>query len=348
MQLGNVMTVSAGKSSPRRGTMTVDSPVVEFPFDLDPFDFDVGHWGASLLMQGELLLSLLDAAEIHSVVEVGAYAGTLTRLLVLWAEQADATVAAIDPSPQPALAALADEFPQLSLVRETSLAALPVTAPTDAVVLDGDHNYYTVTEELKAIERWDRHWPLVLMHDVGWPHGRRDDYFDPEQIPAQARQPVHEGGHLFPGVEEVQEYGLPYKWPAVREGGSGNGVRTAVEDFVATRPELQLAVIPGFFGLGVVWSRSADYARQVAAIAVPLATDPVRNRLEENRVLHLASAQLLYARASEAEAKLSRIEPLLEAMLNSRAFWAAEMFLTARQRGKPIFSRRAIRKARAN
>ena len=342
MQVRNAGTVAGA-----RAPVTLHSPVVDYPYGLDPYEFDVGYWGASLLMQGELLIALLEAGESRSVIEVGAYAGALTRLLVRWAADAGATVAAIDPAPQPALVALADEHPELSLVRDTSLAALPQTAPTDAVVLDGDHNYYTVTEELKAIAGWEGSWPLVLLHDVGWPHARRDDYFDPEQIPADARQPVHEGGAVVPDVAEVQEQGLRYKWPAAREGGPANGVRTAVEDFAAAHPELQLAVIPGFFGLGVLWDRNAPYAERVAAVAVPLASDPVRARLEHNRVVHLANGQLLYARAAEAEAKLARLEPLLEAMLNSRAFWAAELFLTARQRGKPVFSRRAIREARA-
>ena len=31
--------------------------------------------------------------------------------------------------------------------------------------------------------------PLLLFHDVCWPHGRRDDYFAPEPIPERYRQP---------------------------------------------------------------------------------------------------------------------------------------------------------------
>ena len=59
-------------------------------------------------------------------------------------------------------------------------------------MIDGDHNYYTVSEELRLIgERAPgAELPLLLFHDVRWPHGRRDDYFDAEQIPAEARHPV--------------------------------------------------------------------------------------------------------------------------------------------------------------
>ena len=53
------------------------------------------------------------------------------------------------------------------------------------VVIDGDHNYYTVSEELRLIgERAaGAELPLLLFHDVCWPHARRDDYFAPELIP---------------------------------------------------------------------------------------------------------------------------------------------------------------------
>ncbi len=326
--------------------MTVHSPVVNFPYGLNPYDNDPGAWGASLLFQGELLLSLLDAAGVRSVIEVGAYAGDLTRLLVLWAQEAGASVSAIDPSPQPELVELDAARPELKLVRQTSLDALPVTTPTDAVILDGDHNWYTVTEELKAIASWQADWPLVLLHDVGWPHGRRDDYFLPEQIPDGARQPTAPESSLYPGTEGTQTGGLRYNWPAAREGGPRNGVRTAVEDFVADRPELSFAALPAFFGLGVVWRTDAPWAEAIKAIVTPRVADPVLARLETNRVLHLASAQAQYARAAEAEARLARLEPVLEAMLNSRAFWAAESFLRLRQRGHPIFSRQAIRDAR--
>ena len=49
----------------------------------------------------------------------------------------------------------------------------------DAMIIDGDHNYYTVSEELAgsvSAARAARYMPLLLLHDVGWPHARRDAY----------------------------------------------------------------------------------------------------------------------------------------------------------------------------
>jgi len=320
---------------------------VDLPFGLNPYDNDPGAWGASLLNNAELLLACLDAAQARSVAEVGAYAGDLTRLLLLWAERADARVIAIDPSPQPELEHLERERSELELIRETSFEAFEHIPLPDALVLDGDHNYYTLIEELQRITRRSEaegiELPLLLLHDVCWPHGRRDDYFDPAQIPAEYRQPIVPEGGLYPGVEGIREGGMPYHNPAAREGGPRNGVLTAVEDFLAAHQGLRLAVIPAFFGLGVMWREDAPYAGELARIVEPWDRNPLLERLERNRVLHLASSQVQLNLATNAQEKVRRQEALLQRMLASRAFAAAELFLRVRQRGKPIFSRSQIR-----
>ena len=158
--------------------------------EFDPYLNDPERWGVSMAQVAEIMLACLDAARAKSVAEVGAFAGDLTRVLVAWAARAAATVQAIDPAPQPELERLAAEHPELDLIRQPSLDALPAISLPDAIVIDGDHNYYTVNAELRIIgERAaGAELPLLLFHDVGWPHGRRDDYFDPRQIPSEARR----------------------------------------------------------------------------------------------------------------------------------------------------------------
>ena len=55
---------------------------------------------------------------------------------------------------------------------------------------------------------------------------------------------------------------------------------TAVEDFVRAHEELRLAVVPAFFGFGVVWHRDATWAGDVAAILDPWDRNPLLERLE--------------------------------------------------------------------
>jgi SAM-dependent methyltransferase len=322
---------------------------------IDPFANDPGHWGASLANNAELMIGCLDATGARSVVEVGAYAGDLTGLLLEWAAGPGAQVVAVDPSPQPELVQLSEERSDLQLIRETSHAALQHIPLADAVVIDGDHNYYTVSEELRLIgERAAGvDLPLLMFHDVCWPHGRRDDYYAPELIPEEYRQPTVEGGGLFPGESGIRPGALPYRWPAAKEGGPRNGVLTAVEDFVEARDGLRLAVVPAFFGLGVVWHRDAPWAEAVAEILEPWDRNPLLERLEENRVFHLASVHFQMVQASIAQQRNARHEELLRRLLDSSAFSVAEKLSRLRQRlgiatGVSTVSKEDVRRALAD
>src|SRR3954447_15572440 len=293
------------------------------------------------------MLPCLDAAGARSVVEVGAFAGDLTRVLVAWAAQAGATVGAVDPSPQEGLLALEREHPELELVRETSLEALPRIPLPDAVVIDGDHNWWTVSEELRILaERAPgADLPLLLFHDVCWPHARRDDYFDASLIPVEHCQPVAgDRGGIFPGETGIREGGgLPYPRSADHEGGPENGVLTAIEDFVAGHEGMRLVVVPAFFGFGVVWHTGAPWSDTLAAILDPYDRHPVLERLEANRVHHLAMSE---TRQKEIERR-ERQGLLLETLLESRAFALAEKLSKVRARvgGAPPLERDDIRRA---
>jgi hypothetical protein len=325
------------------------APMEPVRFKIDPFANDPGAWSASLVHNAEFVIGVLDASQVRSIGEVGAYAGDLTRLLLDWAGETGARVIAIDPSPQPELEQLEGERPELDLVRRTSIDAFQTMEIPEAMILDGDHNYYTVSEELRLLaERAGDELPLLLLHDVGWPHGRRDDYFDPEQIPEEHRHPLAPEQGLYPGVEGTREGGLPYHWPAAREGGPRNGVLTAIEDFVGGRDDLRLAVVPTFFGLGVLWRLDAAYADALAELLDPWDRNPILERLERNRVLHLASSQVQLNLAVKAEKKAARLEPILHKLLESRAFALAEQYTRLRERGEPAFSREEIRRALAS
>ena len=309
----------------------------------DPYLNDPQRWGVSLAQSAEIMLPCLDAAGARSVVEVGAFAGDLTRVLVDWAAAAGATVGAVDPAPQDGLVALAREHPELELIRETSLEALPRIPLPDAVVIDGDHNFHTVREELRILG--DRgpgaDLPLLLFHDVRWPHGRRDDYFDPDAIPAEHRHPVAgDAGGLFPGDPGLRAGGLPYPRSAAHEGGAANGVLTAVEEFAAARGDVRLAVVPAFFGFGVLWPLDAPYATGLAAILDPL---------EANRVHHLAQGHVTRSELWAEREQRARQEALLRRLLESSAFGVAERLSRLRRRAgvatdASVISREEIRR----
>ena len=309
-------------------------------------------WGSSLANLAELLIPVLDAARAASVVEVGAHAGDLTRELLEWAGHGDArgdgAVIAIEPEPPASLLELAREHPELEVVRGTSHEALRRIPLPDAVIVDGDHNYYTVGEELRILDErasWSEG-PLVMFHDVCWPLGRRDAYYAPERVPEDERPgPIVHGARVMPGEPGLVSGGLPYLWAADREGGPRNGVLTAIEDFVADRDRLRLAVVPAFFGLGVLWHVEAPWADDVAAVVGPWDRNPILGRLEANRVFHLAEKQRQFSELLGAQERAAVQEGVLKAMLNSRAFALGEWVSRLRKGGRPAFSREHVRRA---
>jgi hypothetical protein len=325
-----------------------------FPFDLDPRARDPGDWGTSLLYNAEFVLTCLDAVQARSVCEIGGFRGELTELLLRRAAAEGGTVTVVDTAPHPDLEALAAAHADLELRVTDSHAALAEIPLADAIVLDGDHNYYTVSGELRIIAdraaEADRTFPLVLLHDVGWPHARRDDYYVPERIPAEHRQPLAEAG-LFPGQPGTVHGGIPCDNPAAEEGGPRNGVLTAIEDFLVTRDSLRLAVVPAFYGLGVVWDESDPHAAEVARSLALWDRHPLLQRMEDNRLLHLANTHVLFIAAEEArervavrDRKLQRQAELLSRMNGSRVFWAAQLLLRLRHR-RAVVSPRQMRRA---
>ena len=150
----------------------------------------------------------------------------------------------------------------------------PRPPPVDVALVDGDHNWYTVYHELRMLAETARiaarPLPVIIMHDVLWPYGRRDLYYDPRTIPEEFRQPYEQRG-MAPGVTELLKNGglNPTLHNAVREGGPRNGVMTALEDFLGERGQaMRTVIVPFHFGLAIVVDeeRLAEHKQLVAVL----------------------------------------------------------------------------------
>jgi hypothetical protein len=303
--------------------------------------------GYSLSNVRELLLGCLEAVHARSILEIGSYEGDLTVEVLAWAKESGAEVATVDPDPPPKLRERSRAHPELVVHEATSHEVLAeLEAAPDAVIIDGDHNYFTLSEELRLIAglAGGDPLPLLMFHDVCWPHARRDTYYDADRIPEDERPPVGRDVGLAPGNPGVDTSGLPYPWAALQEGGPRNGTLTAIEDFMASREGLRLAIVPAFFGFGALWPEEIRGADGLAELLDPFDRHPVLERLERNRVEHLVAGFARGVRIAELEDRVRRQEYLLRQMLDSRAFTVAEYVSRAYQRGEPTFSREKLRR----
>jgi hypothetical protein len=280
------------------GTVAVMSPDAARPSRDDP----------ALLFAvkelAEVMLAAFEVAGVRSVVEIGADGGLSTAALLEWVTARDGRLVTVDPGVSAEVRRLGSSSPLLSVIESTSESALAGLPAHDAYVLDGDHNYATVTAEIGAIVATaaaaGRH-PVLAVADVGWPCGTRDLYYDPERLPPDAVHPYDFGG-VVPWSKETVTGGFRGEGHfafATVEGGPRNGVRTALDDFLAGHEGWEVASIPSVFGLALVWPTAAPWAGAVRVAVGGFDDHPVLARLEANRIL-------LYLRLIEAQDELAR------------------------------------------
>jgi hypothetical protein len=150
--------------------------------------------------------------------------------------------------------------PRVHVRKGTSLEILPSLHETfDCILIDGDHNWYTVYEELQTIFSRNLLRPggIVFFHDVEWPWGRRDMYYQPELIPSSYVHDWKQKG-LVRGKSELSEEATSHDYfkKATHEGGPRNGVLTAIEDFLGEhKGDCRFFRVRAGCGLGVMQYR---------------------------------------------------------------------------------------------
>jgi predicted O-methyltransferase YrrM len=202
---------------------------------------------------------IIETTAPRRMMEIGADSGWNTQRLLDYCRETGCRLEIVDPAPRPALFEVLARFGGQDYVHHPlkSLDAIPAIAPVDLVLLDGDHNWYTVYNELQAIFRTASEAgavpPIVLFHDVAWPYARRDMYYAPLDLAPADRHPYAYRG-MVQGQSELSEIGFNgILANALHEGGPRNGVLTAIEDFQAgIGIAMSFHRLPFFNGLGIL------------------------------------------------------------------------------------------------
>jgi cephalosporin hydroxylase len=240
---------------------------------------------------------LIQAAKARRIVEIGALRGE-TTVLMLETLADDSELHVIDPVPEFDPSEHEARFPGRYIFhRALSRDVLDTLPAMDVALVDGDHNWYTVDLELRMLAESARRdgapLPIIIMHDVLWPYGRRDLYYDPTNIPEEFRQPYEQRG-MRPGESSLLVNGgiNPLHYNAVHEGGPRNGVMTALDDFLAgfDRP-VRTLLLPVYFGLAIV----VEQARIDRDPELGLALDRLESAAGKDLLLEMAEETRLQA-----------------------------------------------------
>ncbi len=168
-----------------------------------------------------------------TLCEIGSCQGIVADRML---ELAQTEISIIDPCQDGNLLKKYEHNERVKVYKGLSLDILPkILNGFDCILIDGDHNWYTVYNELRIIKERKllNKGGTIFLHDVGWPYGRRDMYYFPESIPAEFRKPYANRG-IVQGQSELSDTGgiNVFGNNALFEYGSKNGVLTAIEDHI--------------------------------------------------------------------------------------------------------------------
>lgn len=237
----------------------------------------------SLTLFREVFEEIYSRRRIDIVVEVGVETGQVSGD---YAELGASRVFCVDPFPSDSMRAALAENDKLHLVEGFSpdvLADLPIA---DLYVIDGDHNYATVRGEVDWILA-NAPDAVVVFHDLMWPCGRRDFYYQPTRLSeADRHADTTEGPTVWHDqVTPAGFIGAGAFTFASEAGGERNGVLTAVEDALdaAQHSSWQLEIIPAIFGVGVMMRRTEETAELLDVIR-RYSASPLLAAMENNRL----------------------------------------------------------------
>jgi len=274
---------------------------------------------------GKIIKPIITAAESRTILEIGAEYGTSTKVLLNYAKQVNGHLHCIDPVPGFDARQFQEENKEfLSFYEDLSLNVLSDIRDIDLAMVDGDHNWYTVYNELKLIEQAHGHdpvrQPLVFVHDIGFPYGRRDLYYDPSTIPEEFRNEYERKGILPNKKELIADGGMNVELcNAVSVGGERNGVLTGVEDYIKESGlQFQFIQLPLYYGLGILVTEQ----RLAANPALQQEIDKLNHSLQGENLIALTEhlrvtegivLQVLNRRLVASEKRVAELETKLAA-----------------------------------
>ena len=200
------------------------------------------------------IIPLVKKRSWMSFCEIGASTGLSTDEIL---SLPISSYTIVDPCLDADLALKYSSDVRVSVNQSNSLDALPnLVGAYDTIFIDGDHNWYTVFNELLLIQQRALLRPggMIFFHDVEWPYGRRDGYYQPDTIPPEYRQEYERKG-IIRGRSQLADHGGMNErlCNAVHEGGARNGVLTAIEDFLAKNPsDYRFCSVKIGYGLGIL------------------------------------------------------------------------------------------------
>lgn len=214
-------------------------------------------------MWNNIILPIIEKINAKYIIEIGSDTGINTKNILEYCVRNNGKLVSIDPFPKFDINQYKEYYGDIfELYKEISLDRLSLLKNYDVVLIDGDHNWYTVYNELKLIESSfaNEKFPLIFLHDVLWPYARRDLYYNPETIPKEFRNDYFKKGIIKNQKFLTDEGGLNQGlYNSIEETSDKNGVLTAIEDFISeSNVDYTFIKVNIFYGLGILFPKDKE------------------------------------------------------------------------------------------
>ena len=235
-----------------------------------------------------IMRPIIEGVKAQKILEIGSYTGINTKDILEYCLDHDLQLIAIDPFPNFDVKEFKIRYgDKFEFYQELSLNWLPLIKNIDVILIGGDPNWYTVYNELKIIEKNfnEKNFPIIFLHDVGWPYARRDLYYNPENTPKSYRQP-YKKSEMSPKETSIKENGGMNEgfYNSIYENNLKNGVLTVVEDFInESELEFTFKTIKVFSGLGILYIKN----KKIDEIIKKVCSDPKLLDLQEEELIKI-------------------------------------------------------------
>lgn len=235
-----------------------------------------------------LIHQILKLINPQSIVQIGIGAGSLSEKLLTWIEKHNGQLICIDLYSWNDQIKQKLDSPNLEFFEELSLDVLPTLSAADLYIINGDPNYFTLSNELKII--WEACQAsekpfLALVYGTSWPFDQRDAYSNPSMLPISNIHPYTWIQGVVPDYPETLSDG--YKVDtlafAIHAGEKQNGLLNAIWDFTEDKKEmLGMIKIPLFFGVTVIFSKGGKWSQKLTDLVKNYKDHDLTVSMEEN------------------------------------------------------------------
>jgi len=203
----------------------------------------------SLVNFSPMISFFLELLRPSSICEIGANRCENTIFLMESTEDVGTSIDVVDLKISRECRGI-ESCSRINFFEMPSLQYLKIKNSSELYIIDGDHNYQTVSSELQIIAQ-NNECKCIILHDTGWPAAYRNFYYDRCQLVVE--EELDSNNLLSPFENNIGRGVLFTSHFSSHEGGERNGVRCAVENFLETSIRTWVVwTIPSILGLTIL------------------------------------------------------------------------------------------------